>query len=113
VGKIFIAARSYPRGPPRRPSETTARLLPSGRPGACAFLRLGGGPQLALYARPDAVAETSSPVLVAWDVPDVEAARAALLERGVDVADTQPVPGGRAALFSDPEGNRLEIHQPD
>ena len=46
-----------------------------------------------------------------WDVPDLETARSALLEAGVEVSDIVPVPAGRAAMFRDPEGNQLEIHQ--
>ena len=82
-------------------------------PGACAFLELGGGTQLALYTGRKTGSGTATHFLVAIDVPDVETAAAALRESGIDVGSVRPVPGGRAAIFSDPEGNRLEIHQPD
>lgn len=90
-------------------------------PGACAFLRLGGGAQLGLYAREAVGAEPGEGLTrwdaalpgVTWDVPDLELACAALREHGVEVSDVVAVPAGRAAMFLDPEGNKLEIHQPD
>jgi len=82
-------------------------------PAECAFLELGGGPQLALYAGRKTEPGAASHVMVVIDVPDVESSAAALRERGVDVGEVHAVPGGRAAMFSDPEGNRLELHQPD
>jgi len=82
-------------------------------PGACAFLRLGGGPQLALYSGRTTEPGSAAHVLIAIDVPDVEAAAEALRGRGIAVGAIRDVPGGRAAIFADPEGNRLELHQPD
>ena len=90
------------------------------QPGTCAFLRLGGGPQLSLYSRASVGAEPDEGRSrwdvtlpgIGWDVPDLDAARSALLEAGVEVSDIVPVPAGRAAMFRDPEGNQLEIHQP-
>jgi predicted enzyme related to lactoylglutathione lyase len=82
-------------------------------PGACAFLELGGGPQLALYTGRKTGASAAAHFLFAIDVTDVEASGATLRERGVDVGAIRGVPGGRALIFTDPEGNRLEIHQPD
>lgn len=47
-------------------------------------------------------------------VADIEAARAELLERGVDVAAVEDVGGGvRYAWFSDPDGNTLTLQQMD
>ena len=38
-------------------------------------------------------------------VPDIDAARAELLERGVEASEVQDLPGGRFVFFSDPDGN--------
>ena len=44
-------------------------------------------------------------------VPDADAARAELLERGVEVSDVQDFPWGRFVFFSDPDGNRWSVQQ--
>jgi predicted enzyme related to lactoylglutathione lyase len=44
-------------------------------------------------------------------VSDVEAARAELVERGVDVSEVQDFPWGRFAFFSDPDGNEWSVQQ--
>ncbi|WP_150462920.1 VOC family protein [Nesterenkonia ebinurensis] len=77
------------------------------------FLAFPGSPrvELALYS---GRADTSS-VEPHWfyviDVPDVVAAATALRDRGVSVGALEDVPYGRAATFSDPEGNVIEIHE--
>ena len=38
-------------------------------------------------------------------VPDIDAARAELVERGVDVSEVQDFPWGSFVFFSDPDGN--------
>ena len=38
-------------------------------------------------------------------VPDIDAARAELVERGVDVSEVQHFPWGSFVFFSDPDGN--------
>jgi predicted enzyme related to lactoylglutathione lyase len=38
-------------------------------------------------------------------VPDIEAARAELVERGVEVSEVQTFPWGAFVFFSDPDGN--------
>lgn len=45
-------------------------------------------------------------------VPDVEAARAELVERGVDVGEVQHFPWGSFVFFSDPDGNGWAVQQP-
>lgn len=42
---------------------------------------------------------------------DVNAARAELAGRGVDVSDVQAFPWGQFVFFSDPDGNRWAIQQ--
>jgi predicted enzyme related to lactoylglutathione lyase len=42
-------------------------------------------------------------------VPDIEAARAELLERGVQVSEVQRFPWGDFVFFSDPDGNRWSV----
>jgi catechol 2,3-dioxygenase-like lactoylglutathione lyase family enzyme len=44
-------------------------------------------------------------------VEDIGAARAALLERGVEVSDVQDFPWGRFVFFSDPDGNGWAVQQ--
>jgi predicted enzyme related to lactoylglutathione lyase len=44
-------------------------------------------------------------------VPDVDAARAELAGRGVDVSDVQEFPWGRFVFFSDPDGNGWALQQ--
>ena len=45
-------------------------------------------------------------------VPDADAARADLLERGVEVSEIQEFPWGRFVFFSDPDGNGWAVQQP-
>lgn len=79
----------------------------------CTFLAFPGDSrvELALYA---GRADTST-VEPHWfcviDVPDIEAAAAGLRDRGVSIGPMENVPYGRAATFSDPEGNVIEIHE--
>ncbi len=44
-------------------------------------------------------------------VDDVDAARAELLERGVEVGDVQVFPWGSFVFFSDPDGNGWAVQQ--
>jgi predicted enzyme related to lactoylglutathione lyase len=44
-------------------------------------------------------------------VADVEAARAELVERGVDVSEVQDFPWGSFVFFSDPDGNGWAVQQ--
>jgi len=44
-------------------------------------------------------------------VSDVHSARAALVERGVEVGDVQEFPWGSFVFFSDPDGNRWAVQQ--
>jgi uncharacterized glyoxalase superfamily protein PhnB len=44
-------------------------------------------------------------------VDDADAARAELLERGVEVGDVQELPWGRFLFFADPDGNRWSAQQ--
>ena len=46
-------------------------------------------------------------------VSDVDAARGALVERGVKVSEPFQIPGGgRQCFFHDPAGNMIELNQP-
>jgi catechol 2,3-dioxygenase-like lactoylglutathione lyase family enzyme len=45
-------------------------------------------------------------------VDDVEATRAELAGRGVDVSEVQDFPWGRFVFFADPDGNRWAVQQP-
>ena len=44
-------------------------------------------------------------------VPDIDAARAELLERGVEVSEVQRFPWGAFVFFSDPDGNGWAVQQ--
>jgi uncharacterized glyoxalase superfamily protein PhnB len=44
-------------------------------------------------------------------VSDVAAARAELVERGVDVSEVQDFPWGSFVFFSDPDGNGWAVQQ--
>jgi predicted enzyme related to lactoylglutathione lyase len=44
-------------------------------------------------------------------VADIEAARAHLVDRGVDVSDVQEFPWGRFVFFSDPDGNGWSVQE--
>jgi catechol 2,3-dioxygenase-like lactoylglutathione lyase family enzyme len=45
-------------------------------------------------------------------VSDIEAARAELVERGVEASEVQDLPGGRFVFFSDPDGNGWVVQLP-
>jgi predicted enzyme related to lactoylglutathione lyase len=81
--------------------------------GEFAFFQTGGqGPQLALY--PGRLAEvTETPHwFIVLDVPALEPVIELLRSQGVSVGEIEAVPYGRAVQFSDPEGNRFELHEP-
>jgi catechol 2,3-dioxygenase-like lactoylglutathione lyase family enzyme len=44
-------------------------------------------------------------------VPDADAARAELLERGVEVGDVQEFPWGKFVFFQDPDGNAWSVQE--
>jgi predicted enzyme related to lactoylglutathione lyase len=44
-------------------------------------------------------------------VDDADAARAYLVERGVEASEVQEFPWGRFVFFSDPDGNRWSVQQ--
>jgi predicted enzyme related to lactoylglutathione lyase len=44
-------------------------------------------------------------------VSDVRAARAELVERGVEVSEVQDLPWGSFVFFSDPDGNRWSVQE--
>ncbi|OLF06234.1 glyoxalase [Actinophytocola xinjiangensis] len=45
-------------------------------------------------------------------VEDIEAARAELAGRGVEVSDVSTGPGGAFVFFADPDGNRWSVQDP-
>jgi uncharacterized glyoxalase superfamily protein PhnB len=45
-------------------------------------------------------------------VHDIEAARAQLVERGLEVTEVQDYPWGRFVFLKDPDGNGWSIQQP-
>ncbi len=82
--------------------------------GEFAFLGLpGGGADLALYPGRSAAVVADPPLFIVINVADLDAAAAHLRASGVAVVGPGPVPYGRAATLRDPEGNLIELHQPD
>ncbi len=46
-------------------------------------------------------------------VPDIDAARTELVQRGLEISEVQDMPwGARHAFFSDPDGNSWQLQQP-
>jgi predicted enzyme related to lactoylglutathione lyase len=45
-------------------------------------------------------------------IDDADAARAALIERGIDASEIDEQPWGRFVHFSDPDGNGFSLQQP-
>jgi predicted enzyme related to lactoylglutathione lyase len=45
-------------------------------------------------------------------VDGIDAARAELVERGVDVSEVEEFPWGKFVFFSDPDGNRWAVQDP-
>ncbi len=83
--------------------------------------RLGGGSELLLLHRPDQ--RPSEGTTLSFEVDDIESEVAALEERGVvfedyDLPDLKTIghicnlATGKAAWFTDPDGNILCVHQP-
>jgi predicted enzyme related to lactoylglutathione lyase len=44
-------------------------------------------------------------------VPDIDAARAELVQRGVEVSEVQEFPWGRFVFFADPDGNGWAVQE--
>lgn len=80
--------------------------------GEYAFLRLPGdpGPQLSFYPGRAAGSPDPNRMLIV-DVPDIDAVTATLTDMGISVGAVEDVPYGRAATFTDPDGNLIEIHR--
>jgi predicted enzyme related to lactoylglutathione lyase len=84
------------------PGVRVVQLTPPGS--ACS---IGFGTGLAAYEAPPGSIRGLHLV-----VPDIEAARADLVERGIDVGKVQDVGGGvRYAGFADPDGNTLTLQE--
>ena len=71
-------------------------------PGSACSIALGGG---------IADAAPGSAQGMQLVVSDIEAARAELVERGVEVGDVQDFPWGSFVFFSDPDGNGWAVQQ--
>jgi predicted enzyme related to lactoylglutathione lyase len=83
--------------------------------GTCAFLALPGAndPQVALY-----IGRQSAPIVddnhwfTVIDVSDLDDAAARAQSMGVRTEGIFEVPYGRALSIADPEGNIIQLHQP-
>jgi len=84
-------------------------------PGEIAFLRLAGdgGPQIAMSSGETPEVDQARHWFLVVDVTGIDAVAEDLRSRGVEVGEIENVPYGRAVTFPDPEGNLLEIHEPD
>ena len=86
-------------------------------PGHVVFLRFGdAGQSLALHAGrtdPPLAGDLTEHWFSVLDVTDLDATVAALRARGVPVGEPFDVPYGRAVKLRDPEGNVLELHEPE
>ena len=110
---LFLHARDFERALTFY-RDTLEFTLMYHEPGQNAFFQTAnGGPVLALYpGRADAVVMDRPYWWMAFNVIDLEAVCLRLRERGVVVAPIEAVPGGRAAMLHDPDGNAIELHQP-
>lgn len=81
--------------------------------GHFAFLKLGNtGPAIAMYAGRTTPVTDESHWFIVIDVADIDEVAERLRERGIAVGAIEDVPYGRAAIFRDPEGNAIEVHEP-
>lgn len=81
--------------------------------GAFAFLALPDGEfQLALYPGRTGPRENAPHWFLMIDVEDLGRVVDRLVEAGVTIGPIEDVPFGRAATVVDPEGNRIELHEP-
>ena len=89
-----------------RPNETM-RVVHMTPPGSACSVVIG--PKVA-----DAGTDLGSSASLQLVVPDIEAARAQLAERGVEVTPVQtldPRDGGKFVFFSDPDGNNWAVQE--
>jgi catechol 2,3-dioxygenase-like lactoylglutathione lyase family enzyme len=70
---------------------------------------VGNGQTLHLLQKPQP--DTRSPRHFALTVADARAARQHFRERGVEIAETGPIPHCDRFFISDPDGNRIELIQ--
>lgn len=76
-------------------------------------LAAADGADIALHAGREARESDARHWFIEFRVPDIEVAIAGLRARGVAVGEVQERWWGKEAGFADPEGNRLELEQPD
>ncbi len=109
---LFLLARDV-AGMVRFYGETLGLPITYHEPERFAFVRLGppGAPELAIYAGRDTAATERPHWFFVIDVPDLNQAVTELANRGLAVGPIEPVPFGRAATLSDPEGNVIELHE--
>lgn len=89
-----------------QPTETM-RVVQMTPPGSACSVTIGP-----LLMKPDAVRGSGASLQLV--VHDIEAARAQLVERGVEVSEIQnlgPQDGGKFVFFSDPDGNNWAVQE--
>jgi predicted enzyme related to lactoylglutathione lyase len=93
--------------------DTLGWTLQAHAEGEFAFFDMGSpGARLAIYPGRQTGSAIENHWFIVIDVENITAAVSQLAARGVDVGEIMDVPHGRAATFSDPEGNVIELHQP-
>jgi len=60
----------------------------------------------------DGVERTKTKAHMAYRVSDIDAMRALLLEQGIEILESVPIPGYERFEFRDPFGNRVEMISP-
>ena len=80
----------------------TSSVRPADAPGSACSIALGTG----LWDKPPGSAQGLQLV-----VSDIQAARSALVEGGVEASEVQEFPWGSFVFFNDPDGNRWAVQQ--
>lgn len=76
-------------------------------------LRASGGADVAIHAGREAAPGEGRHWFLEFRVDDIDAVVRELRERGVEAGELRERWWGKEAGFSDPEGNRIEVEQPD
>lgn len=76
-------------------------------------LRAAGGADVAIHAGRETPVGEGRHWFLEFRVKDIEATVRELGARGVEVGEVQERWWGKEAGFSDPDGNRIEVEQPD